>query len=459
MRALIRVFYLYMLVLSVAWAQQGYFTPQNKKDGLEYYKNLLYRGCADLKVKQEPIPPKEMERLVNESLWILQKRFAQAFAENPKVKASLLEDLKKVMRNPYCQKEGNDCRAKLLGTSLFYYHRFRPDIPGCKDYRKTIESDTGYDARCELELKYRKRSFQGVRDGSYGLKDPGTYKKLLLEIKNDTTMDLFKLLIHKDESNLHICNSVQSGQVHRYALELDDAGDYYVGLDPEYDPRKNIPKECIDEKVVLHSEFFPTSFDANRTTVGEMEIDPIKSKVLSVVKGNAEIIVTDVEILSTSSKTPFYKVVAGKKVIDPESNDRNLSLAKQRAAFAEKVFKSLKSSDQKFKYINFKTKGQLSGPDFQPIDLNSRFVTRMTPGYLQKLDALFRKNQKLFEEVALKKSAEDLLDEKKYSNLYQAKFKPFQGFRLRIIGFKKEDMVCLEFGGDEETVQSKASRQ
>ncbi len=459
MVSFLRIFYLFVVSCSLAWGQQEYFTPENKKDGLEFYKNLLYRGCADLKEKQEAITPKEMERLVNESLWILQKRFSQAFEENPKVKASLLKDLKKIMTNPYCQKEGNNCRAKLLGTSIFYYHRLRPDIPGCKDYRKTIESDTGYNAQCELELKYRKRSFQGVRDGSYGLKDPGAYKKIILRVKNDTTMDLFKLIIHKDKNNLHICNSVQSGQAHRYALELDDAGDYYVGLDPEYDPRKNIPKECVDEKVILYSEFFPTSFDAGRTTVGEIEVDPVKSKVLSVVKGTPDIIVTDIEVVSSSSKTPFYKLVAGKKVIDPESNDRNLSLAKQRAAFAEKVFSALKGSDSKFKYIKIKTKGELGGPDFHPTDLNSRFVTRMTPGYLQKLDALFKKYQTQFEEGALKKSSEDLLDESKYPNLYQAKFKPFQGFRLLIRGFKKEDMKCLELGGDEETVQSRGSRQ
>ena len=459
MGSLVKVFYLLILSSSWAWAQQEYFTPENKKDGLEYYKNLLYRGCADLKEKQEAIAPKEMERLVNESLWILQKNFSQAFEENPKVKAALLADLKKVMTNPYCQKEGNDCRAKILGVSIFYYHRLRADVPGCKGYRKTIESDTGYNAQCELEIKYRKRSFQGVRDGTYGLKDPGAYKKLLVDIKNDMTMDLFRLIFHKDKTNIHICNSVQSGMAHRYALEIDDAGDYYVGLDPEYDPRKNIPKECVDEKVLLYSEFFPTSFDADRTTVGEIEVDPIKSKVLSVVKSTPDIIVTDVEVVSSSSKTPFYKVVAGKKVIDPESKEKNLSLAKQRAAFAEKVFKSLKSNDPKFKHINFKTNGELGGPEFHPTDLNTRFVTRMTPGYVQKLDALFKKHQKQYEEVALKKSSEDLLDEKKYSNLYQAKFKPFQGFRLLIRGFKKEDMKCLEFGGDEETAQARASKQ
>lgn len=455
----IKFFYLFCVFLPLAWGQQEYFTEQNKKDGLEYYKNLIYRGCADLKEKQDPVMPKEMERLVNETVWIVQKNFSRAFEENPKIKEAFLEDLREVMKNPRCQKIDNDCRAKILGHAIFYYHRLRPDIPGCKDYRKTIDSDLGYNAQCELELKYRKRSFQGVRDGSYGLKSPGTYKKLLIDVKNDTTMNLFRLLFHKDKVNLHICNSVQSGNVHQYALEIDDAGDYFAGIDPKYDPRKNIPKECLDEKVILHSEFFPTAFDIGRTTVGEVEIDPVKAKVLSIVKGNSEIIVTDVDVFSSSSKTPFYKIVTGKKVIDPESNDRNLSLAKQRAQFAEKVFNEIKGQDSKFKYINISVSGGLGGPDFVPTDLNDRFVTRMTPGYVEKLDALFKRHQKLFEDGAIIKSSEDLLDEKKYSNLYQAKYKPFQGIRLLIRGFKKEDMKCLELGGDDETVQSRASKQ
>lgn len=459
MASYIKVFYLFLAFSSLAWGQQEYFTAENKQDGLEYYKNLLYRGCADLKEKQDPVSPKEMERLINETVWLVQKNFSRAFEENPKIKEAFLEDLREVMKNPYCQKKDNDCRAKILGHALFYYHRLRPDIPGCKDYRKTIESDVGYNGQCELELKYRKRSFQGVRDGTYGLKNPGTYKKLLIDIKNDTTLNLFRLLIHKDNTNLHICNSVQNGNVHRYALEIDDAGDYFAGVDPKYDPRKNIPKECVDEKVILHSEFFSTAFDIGRTTVGEIEVDPVKSKVLSTVKGNAELIVTDIEIFSSSSKTPFYKVVAGKKMIDPESNDRNLSLSKQRAQFAEKVFKDLKSQDSKFKYINISVSAGLAGPDFIPTDLNDRFVTRMTPGYVEKLDALFNKHEKLFTEGAIIKSAEELLDEKKFSNLYQAKFKPFQGFRLLIRGYKKEDMKCLELGGDETTVQSRASKQ
>lgn len=427
-----RAFYLF---ISVFWtlgalAQQSFFTPENKQAGFEYYKKRIYQGCSDPKEKQDPVSAEEMKKLVNESMNIVQTNFLKAFSENPKVAAAFRKDLSDLSRDMICQKEGNDCRAKLMGLSIYYYQQFRADIPG------------------ELEQKFRQSSLQGVHTRSYGAPGAGTYKKALIEAKNRTTMQLFSKIMHKDRTNLHICNNVQSGLVHKYALEMDEPGNYWVGLDPAYDPDKNIPKECVDEKVTLLSEFIPSCFDEGRSKVGLDEVEPVKKRIAEFLKTSPNIIATDVIVTSSSAKTPFYTVINGKKVIDPKSDQRNLSLATDRAMFVKKVLTEIKASNSKFEKLNFVSRAELAGPDFSPMDLNERFVTRMTPGYIDRIDSLFKKNQKIFEEQALIKSSEILMDEKKFVNLFQAKFKPFQGFKIHISGFKKDEMKCLDIAGE-----------
>jgi len=457
-----KAFCLFLLVFTVsgALAQQEYFTPENKIDGVAYYKKRIYAGCSDLKEKQEPVSVEDMRKLVATTVKIVEENFSKSFDENPKVREAFKKDMYEVMTDKSCQLEGNDCRVKLLGLSIYYYQQFRANIPDCEKYVKHEPMSKGYNAQCEIELKYRQSSFQGVHNSTYGLPGIGSYKKELIAYKNNTTIQLFNKIIQKDKTNLHICNSVQSGIVHQYALDMDDAGEYFVGLDPEFDIRKNIPKECKEEKIVLYSEFLPTSFDEGRSTVGADQVEPIKQKVLNFIQANPDMIVTDVSVTSSSSKTPFHTIVGGKKVIDPKSNDKNLALAKERSDFAEKVFNDIKQSSSQLKNINFQTKAELAGPEFEPMDLNDRFVTRMTPGYIEKIESLYQKNKKLYEEQALKTSSNDLLNEKQFVNLYQAKFKPFQGFRIVINGYKKEEMKCLEvIDADTKPGTQKASKQ
>lgn len=433
-----------LTMISGAWAQQEYFTPENKKEGVEYYKKRIYAGCSDLKEKQDPVSPADMKKIVAKTVQIVEENFSRAFDENPKVRSAFQKDMLEILRDQSCQRTGNDCRAKLLGLSIYYYQQFRANIPECEKYVKTEPMSKSYNTQCEVELKYRKSSFQGVSNSTYGMPGIASYRKELIAYKNNTTIQLFSVIMQQDKVNLHICNPVQSGIVHQYTLDIDDAGDYYVGLDPEYDIRKDLPSECKEEKIVLFKEFVPTNFEEGKSTVGQDQVEPIRKKVLNFINSNPDMIVTDVSVTSSSSKTPFHAMVGGKKVIDPKSNEKNLSLAQERAQFAEKVLTEIKNSSSQLKNINFQTKAELSGPDFEPIDLNDRFVTRMTPGYVERIEALYQKNKKFYEEQALKSSANELLDEKQFGNLYQAKFKPFQGFRIVINGFKKEEMKCLE---------------
>ena len=443
-------------------AQHEYFAPENKKEGIAYYKRRIYNGCSDLKEKQDPVSVDDMKRLVGGTIKIIEENFSKAFDENPKVREAFKKDMYEVLKDQSCQREANDCRARLMGLSMFYYQQFRANIPDCEKYVSSEQKSKSYNAQCEVELKYRKSSFAGVQSATYGLPGIASYKKELVAYKNNTTIQLFSvIMMQKDRINLHICNPVQSGIVHQYQLDIDDAGDYYTDIDPNFDIRKSIPKECKEEKVVLFTEFVPTNFDEGKSTVGHDQVEPVKQKIINFVNSNPEMIVTDVMVTSSSSKTPFHTVIAGKKVLDPKSNEKNLSLAQERATFAEKIMGDIKASSTQFKNINYSAKAELAGPDFEPMDLNDRFVTRMTPGYVERIDSLFAKNKKMYEEQALKTSSAELLDEKKFVNLYQAKFKPFQGFKIVINGYKKEDMKCLEIIDDQTkpSMKSRSSKQ
>lgn len=453
-----KAFYLFMFMSTAAFGQQEYFTEANKKDGLEHYQERIYRGCAEKKKIQDAVSVEEINKIVSGARKTVEQNFSRAFEENPKVRAEFNKDLDAIAKDPVCQQEGNNCRAKLLSLSIYYYQQFRPDIPECQGYLKAPPMTKGYNSQCEVELKYRQSNLNGVSSG-YGMQGAGSYKKELVATKNNTTIRLFNIIMHKDKTNLHICNGVQSGTVHQYALDLNDPGDYWVGLDPHYNPSKNIPKECVEDKVSLHSEFVPTNFDEGRNTVGRDQVEPIKSKVLAFIKGNPGMILTDVIVTSSSSKTPFNITIAGKKMVDPNSDAKNLSLAKERALFAETVLAEIKASSSQLSHVNFLTAFELAGPDFDSVDLNDRFVTRMTPGYLERLDALFQRYKKIYEEQAYKTSAQDLMDEKQFVNLYQAKYKPFQGFRIHIKGYKKEDMKCLDPDADATSANPKASKQ
>lgn len=431
------VIYLLTLLLwtTFSFAEETfYYSPENKKQGLAFYKKQIYRGCQELKKVQEPLSPVQMKENTDLVMKLVSEDYSRAFTENPLVKVALLKDLDALAKDPSCQRLGNDCRVRLLSIPLFHYQRLRPDIPDCQKYQsgKSPQSQ-----QCEVEAKFRTKDLKTVPKnyGAYGI---GTYKEELKVVKNNTTMRLFHKLMYRDKANLHIC---EDGSNYKYNLDINDPGEYFEGLDPENDPSKVIPDNCRENVYVLEKLFVPTDFD-DRTSVGEDQIEPLSKKIQEFMTSRPEFLVAKIEVVASSSKVPFYIIKDGKKVIDPESNARNLKLAQERAAFAKKVLSKLQESNSDFAKVEMDFKATLAGPDFKPIDLNDRFVTRMTPGYLERIEALYRRHEKLYQEKALKMGAHELLSASEYANIYQVKFKPFQGFRVVISGLKKDDMKC-----------------
>jgi hypothetical protein len=216
--------------------------------------------------------------------------------------------------------------------------------------------------------------------------------------------------------------------------------------------------DCYEEKQNLLTEFIPTSFDKGRSTVGADEVVPIKLKIQDFITSRPDLLITDISIDSISSKAPFF---ISKSLIDPRSDERNFELAQERAIFAAKALEEIKNSRSEFSSIKMTTNAFLGGPAFNRMDLNTRFVTKMTPGYEEKMRALFEENKDFYINQALVKSPKELMDETKFVNYYQAKFKAFQGFKLSILGHHKNELKCSEDKGskNKKMLPSKTTKQ
>ncbi len=190
---------------------------------------------------------------------------------------------------------------------------------------------------------------------------------------------------------------------------------------------------CSEEKVSLYKAFVPTDF-IDRASVGRDQVEPLRAHIINFITANPAARITDIVVTASSAKLPFYILSGKRKVIDPQSMTRNATLARERSEFALALLREIKVSKSQLSGSQISTRSELGGPDFARIDLNARFVTPMTPGYSDQVRSFYSENKTIYENQALQSSVDPLLVESDYPNLYQVKFKPFQGLRLEISG-------------------------
>lgn len=194
---------------------------------------------------------------------------------------------------------------------------------------------------------------------------------------------------------------------------------------------------CGEEERSLLKEFLPTDFDKNRSTVGQDQAEVVRMRVQSFIASNPDMKITKVEVNSLSPRVPFMVLQGTRKIIDPTSDERNSNLARDRGNFARDLLLELRTSSPTLSATTFTIQSSLSGPTFTPTDLNDRFVTPLTPNYRARVESFYREHESLYQELALRQDVSDLLNESEFPNLYQVKFKPFQGFRVEISGINK----------------------
>lgn len=457
---------------------QNYYTDVGQEENVEYFQDLILKGCKNPLDKQPAIDKEEITFVVDHVRSILQDKFSKAFAENPQIKTMMDKSLDAIAADPTCAQVGNDCRTRLVATATYFMQPLRPNVPGCDGYvkydyttkaaKKKRAEDNGYIKECEVELQYRNKSLAGAGRSNGGMDQRGAYQDILIQEQNNALMDIQQLVLletedkeykkkklvqlNKSRMNISICGSVTNGVIYSYPLKIGLYKDNFGGLEtnkpvtkkPDPVPEKKA-EPCVEEIKVLHSEFVPVNFEEGSSTVKSSELKPVKQKIEDFISGHSNLVITNIDVTSSSSKTPFYKTEGGKKVYDKAYSDaKNLTLAESRASIAQTALDSIKTGHPELNEAKYTTAGAIKGPDFDKDDLSDRSVTSKDPKYKALVEKLYSEYKEMLAQDAMVKSSQELQDTKRFTNLYEAKYKPYQGFKIVISGYSKETRKCGE---------------
>lgn len=461
---------------------QNYFTPENQKKEVVRMQDLILSGCTvDLK-KQPAIDQDEIAFDVDQVKMLIHSKFSKSFEENPLIKEMMDNALNAIAIDPSCAKEGNDCRTRLVATATYYFQNLRPNVPGCEGYvkydyntpsaKKKRAEENGYIKECESEIQFRGQKLSGYGRSNGGTDQRGAYTDALVtELNNVNSQIQMGVLgettgknikkkkivgLDKHPYKMDICGEVQSGVGYSFPLRVNLYGEPFAGFDPAQkivvtpEPTKDPvptkkPEPCVEEIKVLHSEFVPMNFEEGSSTVKSSEIKPVKQKIEDFISGHSNLVITNIDVTSSSSKTPFYKTEGGKKVYDKQYSDtKNLSLADSRAQFAQTALDSIKAGHPELAEAKYTTAGAISGPDFDKNDLAYRSLTSKDSKYKAQVEKIYAEYKEMLSKDAMIKSSQELLDSKRFVNLYEVKYKPYQGFKIVISGYSKETRKCGE---------------
>lgn len=488
---------------------QNTISPEDLAQKIDNYVGDVYWGCPGTdgpnpkeRIVRDPVSKEEMDVRVDYAKSVFDKYYQDTFSKSPDLKKKIFEDLEAIGNDKECQKEGNDCRATFVATAKAYIDYIRPNLPACHKFEFTNLSEAeqnrikseismsgmNYAHRGSLSENTRCKLEQDYKDKPYKLMPidhPGSrYNEKLVDLANQAAVDIAENMLKaqagwktekiKDENGKTIKIDVEVKDYQNalvcdrtgYSMRIKayEHGNYWSSASVSSGKKQVVvaePKECIEEKITLMEEFVPTNFEEGRSEVGQDQTEPVKQKILDFINSDSNLVVTDVTVVASSSKTPFSKYVDGKKIIDPDSNVRNLKLAQERADFASKIFDQMKSSSETLSKIKFEIKPLLSGPEFDPADSTlklSKNTGAALTTFSKGAQDQFNKNQlsKSQEDIdkmsevekasyqMFKKQADPLTKPTDYPTLYHAKFKPYQGFQIKVSGYKKSMMKCSD---------------
>ncbi len=178
---------------------------------------------------------------------------------------------------------------------------------------------------------------------------------------------------------------------------------------------------------ILHKEFVPTAFGIKSRTIDSKDGDAVSKVIESFKVENAQAEILRIELQTCTSDYELpQNTITNRKV------DEHLKLAEERHSMVAGYLSKTK---------NFQVAGKhkICGPTFESKDLNDRFVTKESGSiYDQKFNLLLSDSEFVnqLKEDALIEDPQSL--KSKYPSPFLAKFKPFQGIRVYIVGKLKK---------------------
>lgn len=225
----------------------------------------------------------------------------------------------------------------------------------------------------------------------------------------------------------------------------------------------NFDNSCFTEEKLLSTDFVRADQDAGKSELSSNESEMFKSKLNEIIKNkqNEGYTVTGVQVIGVASK-------AWSSLKDEQTaKSKNLFLASQR----EKVAKGL-ISDFKIDGIEMTTGHELAGPGYTQskdvplakLDLSDKNVESMYNQLINDngVNHLYYVGINSLDDYKkfLKESNEQASNnpnDKGVNNMYQLKYRPFQGFKIVIKGHKSNKVPCNEYGKSTGTSSNKSS--
>ena len=242
-------------------------------------------------------------------------------------------------------------------------------------------------------------------------------------------------------TDLDICDKGEEDIVFENPVDLLASPAFIAGAGMNQAAPAKRTEACVEKKIALLKEVVSVNFESARSTIGMDETLPVKTLIEQYLISNPDMVITDIEVIASSCRIPFNK----KKPGDRSNDEKNLKLAQQRSEFAEKALNELKASRSSLGKVNISIGFGLGGPPYEPLDANSRFKAKgLTEGYEDMVKKLYTEYGKFYQEEAFispEKAQEKLLT---HGSIYEAKFKPFHGFRVEISGYNKKESKCSE---------------
>lgn len=187
-----------------------------------------------------------------------------------------------------------------------------------------------------------------------------------------------------------------------------------------------------DEKTeeILHQEFIPTAFGVKSRTLDKKDAEAVMKAIEKFKHSAPKAEISRLELLTCASDYRLPPITLTDKKIN-----EHWYLAKERN---DMVMKEL---EKNFK-LPVTGQARVCGPEFEPTDLNDRFVTKESGTiYEARFQQLLKDPvfvQQLKEEASIENG--EVL-KSLYPSAFLAKYKPFQGIRLSVWGMVKQSQV------------------
>lgn len=452
---------------------------------VDHFDNAMCVEYRDLSNVQGP-PQQMRDEEAKQVTQLFEDSYGRALKENPELLKNFKADIEKWRSQENCSGNAiSACRAKLVAIYSYYTKYVRPSLDYCP-----ASGDTMKVAHCSIEKDMWNKPLRGIVSNG-GLPGPDTYlkeiaervkendqwlKSYMLRDKKPADQKFLKRLMKSDDSIQgrreirRYVTTLSTDWLHcepRQNTERQNAADFlpqllfvnpsYSGMSVKPVPVKVVPidtpkkvelttpkgEPCKEEQKVEKEANVFADFETGESILSQKQIDDVVAGVAKLRSENANLTVTDIVIYAVSSNSPFGSC---KGAEDPESCNytKNLALANKRAESGQKAVGAALRKDVKLANASISFGGKVGGPAYSALDDD---LKRMKIS-AERISEMKARYESIYASEAIMDDAQ-MSEPTKMKNMFDVKFKAFQGFKIVIKGFDSKIVDCADRKGVE----------